>query len=263
MHQYTRLPSDFVDRLRDLLCTLHTEQIMMRSGGDEDRLRRIVQLAVKQTGAEVGMLLVVHEDRGDLQVLAAVGDALSDFEQRFVSRSGISGFAIDEAEPIAIANITAGSAGSIDEVDQQTGLRTLSTLAVPLIIHGNAAGAIELRNAPDDKGFSPDDIELTSELAYLAAAAVEEFRGERLLFSLLTSALPIALDPNRASGEGLRDELERWLGELQQDPQWKLQVGLATRVREIARAGDSAAAMASQILDALVKHNESVKEPRV
>ncbi len=249
---YTRLPADFVDRLADLLCTVRSEQLMLRADGDDDRLARIVRLAVGQSAAEVGLLLLVNEDRGDLEVAAAVGDAVQSLVGKFVARTSLAGFAIDDGQPVAVAAIDGG--GEVgDEVDDRTALVTRNLLAVPLIIHGHAAGALELRNSPADKGFGPADLELATELAYLASAAVEEFRGDRFLFALFASALPRALaDERGAEVDNLSAELERWLAELRQSGAWRKQVDLVTKVRELCRSGDDAIELADTILSALV-----------
>lgn len=262
--QYTRLPTDFFDRLRDLLCTVRTEQLVMRSSSEGDRLERIVQLAVRQTRAAVGLLLLVHEDRGDLQVAAAVGHSVESLVDRFIPRTGLTGFAIDEGNPIAIAErpqdekqFDSPNSGLRDHVDELTGMQTHSLLAVPLLVHGRPCGALELRNDPDAHGFGPDDIELATELAYLAAAAVEEYRGERFLFSLFTSALPYALDANRGQeGDELADELKRWLSELRQSTAWRRQVELGAKVRALCSFGDDAVALTRTLLDALLQREQ-------
>jgi len=261
--RYTRLPPDFIDRLRDLLCTVQSEQLMLRPDADDERLARIVRLAAGQTRAEVGMLLLVHEDRGDLQVAAAVGDAVTPLVGQHVARTSLAGFAIDDGQPVAIADALSSPSGSAgDEIDQRTGLVTRNLLAVPLSVHGRASGALELRNSPELKGFGPDDVALATELAYLAAAAVEEYRGDRFLFSLFAGALPHALDQGRgAEADSLVDELSRWLAELRQSPAWREQVELVARVRELCREGEDSVAMARAILDALVERERRRRAP--
>jgi GAF domain-containing protein len=254
MRRYSRLPDDFVDRLRDLLSTVQAEQLMMRADADRDRLRRIIGLATRQTGAQVGMLLLVNEDRGDLQVAAAVGQAVQPLLGGYLARTSLAGFAVDDGQPVAVADsASAPGGGAGDEVDQRTDLVTRNLLVVPLVIHGQSAGALELRNSPKPRGFDPDDVELAVELAYLAAAAVEEHRGDRFLFGLFAGALPVALDPDRgALAESLADELQRWLSELRQTPAWRQQLELVAEVRELCMAGDEAVDLARTILGALV-----------
>jgi len=261
--RYTRLPPDFLDRLRDLLCTVQSEQLMLRPDADDERLARIVRLATGQTRAEVGLLLLVNEDRGDLQVAAAVGDAVEPLIGKHVARTSLSGFAIDDGQPVAVADALATPSGSAgDEIDQLTGLVTRNLLAVPLSVHGRSSGALELRNSPEAKGFRPEDVELATELAYLASAAVEEYRGDRFLFSLFAGALPHALDASRgAEADSLVDELSRWLAELRQSPAWREQVDLVAQIRELCRADEDSVAMARAILDAMVARERRRRTP--
>lgn len=231
----------------------------MRPENDDDRLLRIVRLAVKQTGAQVGLLYLVHEDRGDLQIAATVGEGVESIVGLFVDRTGLAGFAIDDGNPLAIASQTGGSVGASpsagqDAIDELTGLETRNLLAVPLLIHGRASGALELRNCSEPRGFTPDHIALATELAYLAAAAVEEYRGERFLFALFEAALPQALGRDRGGEvDGLAAELGRWLSELRQSSAWREQVELVAQVRELCRSGQDAVALARSILGALVE----------
>ncbi|HZJ70046.1 MAG TPA: hypothetical protein VFF36_03885, partial [Planctomycetota bacterium] len=115
------------------------------------------------------------------------------------------------------------------------------------------AGALELRNAPGARGFTPADVGLATELAYLAAAAVEEHRGDRFLFGLFAGALPRALDPERGAGAAaLAEELGRWLAELRQTPAWRDQLELVAAVRELCAGGPAAIELARTLLEALV-----------
>lgn len=255
------LPADFVDRLRDLLSTVRAEQIMLRPSLDDDRLDRLVRLAMRQTGAAAGLLLLLSEDRGDLHVAAAVGEKVDALRGQWLARTGISGFALDDGNPIAIADVAGMPHQGADELLERCGLVTRSLVVVPLIVHGRASGVLELVNAPAPTGFSPDDLELATELALLAAAAVEEFRGDRFLMSLFQSALPRALDPSRAGAAALADELARWLGELRQTPAWRAQLDLVRLVRELCEAGDDATRAARGVLEALVERERARLRP--
>ena len=262
---FTRLPADFIERLRDLLCTVNTAQMFMRTSSESDRLARIVRLAVRQTDAAVGMLLLVDEDRGDLHVTAAVGGPLEALIGSYVSRTGVTGFAIDEGNPVAVADRPgdprARETYEIDEIDERTGLETRNQLAVPLLVHGQVCGALELRNVPAERGFGPEHIELATELSYLAAAAVEEHRGERFLFALFASALPRALSPDRGrEGDELAEEIQRWLGELQQSAAWRQQVGLAAKVRELCGFSHDAVGLADTILEGILARERARRQ---
>ena len=250
----SRLPADFVDRLRDLLSTVSAEQIMLRPALDDERLDRIVRLAMKQTSAEAGVLLLLSDDRGDLNVAAAVGAKVAALRGNWVARTGLAGFALDDGNPIAVADV----AGHPHAGTGELGIVAKSVLAVPVLVHGRAGGVLELVNAPGKQGFTPDDVALVTELALLAAAAIEEFRGDRFLLSLFQGALPRALDPDRGElADALADELERWLGELRQTPAWRTELELVALVRELCAAGPDAVRAAKAVLEALVERERA------
>lgn len=253
----TRLPADFIDRLHDLLLTVNAEQMMLRPALDDERLDRIVRLAMKQTSAEAGLLLLLSEDRGDLRVTSAIGEKVVALRGAWIARTGLAGFALDDGNPLAVADI-AGARRGRDELEERAGIVTRSLLAVPIAVHGRAAGVLELVNAPGARGFTPDDVALVTELAMLAAAAIEEFRGDRFLLELFQSALPRALDPARGAGAAaLSDELARWLAELRQTPAWRDEVELVALVRELCAAGADAVTAARRVLEALVERERA------
>lgn len=249
-----RLPADFVDRLRDLLSTVRTAEALLASRSDRERLDRAVRLAVKQTGAGGGLLYVIDDDRGDLEIAAAVGASYQPLIGGHVGRTGLPGFAIDDAQPIAVAD-PAGSTGSgTDEIAQRLGVSAKSQLVAPILVFGVAAGALELRDAPSSRGFTPADVEVTVELAHVAAAAVEAHRGERLLASMFAAVLPRALDPSRPAGS-LVAELGAWLDEVQGQGGFRRELALAHKLR--ALAGDEAGLeLVEGIVDAALRREQ-------
>jgi hypothetical protein len=144
------------------------------------------------------------------------------------------------------------------EIERRTGIATRNLLAVPLEVHGAPAGALELRNTSAPLGFDPRTIARVSELASIAAAAVEDFRGDRFLFSLFAALLPRALapDPDPAR-QGFADELRRWLEGLRQTPAWRSALGLTGSMRELLRDGDEAARLCGEIVAAVLRRERA------
>ena len=89
--------------------------------------------------------------------------------------------------------------------DQQTGFVTNSLLCVPLVVKGQAIGAIEAVNKRDGKLFNADDLDLLRSIADSAALAIE---NARLFTELAASydstlnALAAALDLRDRETEG-------------------------------------------------------------
>ncbi len=255
-----RPPADFEERLRDLLATVDIARLAMRAQRDDSRIERLVRLAADIAGAECGALLLVDEDRGDLVVAAAVGPGAERLAaSRMPIASGAAGAAVAGGEPIAVAD--AGDAPAADEIARRTGVPVRNLLAVPFDVYGAVAGVLELRNVPAERGFDPATIGRVSELARVAAAAVEDYRGDRFLFSLFASALPRALAPDAtAAGTGLGEELRLWIESLRQSPAWRGAVALVEPIRDLMEAGEDGLRLCAGILEAVARRERSRRE---
>jgi GAF domain-containing protein len=131
-------------------------------------LHAIVQAAVEATGADRGWLLAAEDDV--FVVAAAYGHAEATVAVGVRrKRAGIAGFVFASGQPAAIQprpddvdNVGAGGAVSTP----------VSVLAVPCVAE-EARGVLELVDAVGG-AFSFDDVETTSLLAEVAAAALAE-----------------------------------------------------------------------------------------
>lgn len=256
-----RLPVDFTDRLRDLFSTVDLTRLLMRAGGDDTRMERLVRLAVDIARADAGMLVLVDEDRGDLLVAAAVGPGAGTIAGTHLPPSaGVVGTAVAGGEPIAVAD--AGETPADDEIARRTGLAARNILAVPFDVHGVAAGALEVRNTSAPRGFDQETIARLGELARLAAAAVEDYRGDRFLLSLFAAALPHAL----AAGDGdaaranLTGEVRRWIDGMRQTPAYRGALRLVEPVRELLESGEEGLRLAADILEILARRERARRE---
>jgi GAF domain-containing protein len=253
-----RLPPDFVDRLRDLLATVRSAQTLLASESDAEQLTRVVRLAVRQTDAAGGLLYVVDPDRNDLRIAAAVGAAFAPLVGARIGRTGLPGFAIDDGTPLAVASHDRSAPGGTetghavhgtetDEIGARVGASARSQLVAPVMVFGVAAGAIEVRDAPGERGFTPEDIEVVVELAHVAAAAVEAHRGERLLAAMFAAVLPGAM-----AGRPPDEELLQWIEEVRATPEFRRELALAGKLRALAR--DAAGIeMVEKIVDAVLE----------
>ena len=245
-----RLPPDFVDRLRDLLATVRAAQTLLASESDADQLTRVCRLAARQTGAAGALLYVLDADRNDLRVAAAVGEPYAPLVGAHLGRTGLPGFALDDGTPLAVADLTTVHSTVVrspDEVRDRTGVAARSQLVAPVMVFGVAAGVIEVRDAPGERGFSPEDVEVVVELAHVAAAAVEAHRGERLLAGMFAAVLPGAL-----AGRALDEELLAWIDEVRSTPGFRRELALAAKLRALAK-DERGLAMVEEIVDAVLR----------
>ncbi|MBW2465465.1 MAG: sigma 54-interacting transcriptional regulator, partial [Deltaproteobacteria bacterium] len=142
----------------------------------------VLDAAVDLSGAERGFIVVREED-GALRVRVARGldrREIADSEQAF-SRS-VAARAIDSGAPIS--TVDALSDERLDGAASVHALALRSVLAVPLKQGGEVRGAIYLDDRLRPGAFGPDDVALLSDLADLAAIALdgaERLRRERRL----------------------------------------------------------------------------------
>lgn len=154
-----------------------------------------LETVLSQTIIEVQSLLeaedaaiLLREGSGKDLVFAAVARPASRFLVgiRVPAGAGIAAWVVREKQPVLINNAQADPR-FYDQIDKQSGLKTGSLLAVPLIFQDRASGVIEVINK--NKGlFSRHDRELLEALAGSAVIAIENARlyeAERAQFRRL------------------------------------------------------------------------------
>jgi signal transduction histidine kinase len=152
-------------------------------------------------GAEASSLMILDEARRELIFEIPAGPAEAKLrEQRMPMDKGIAGWAVTHREPIIIPDVNADER-FYTTIDQLTGYRTRSILAVPLQVQGKTVGVVEVINKTDGGSFTVDDQQWLSILAQIIAVAVENAR--------LFTALREERDRIIAAEETVRHELAR------------------------------------------------------
>jgi signal transduction histidine kinase len=149
---------------RDLTATLDLQQVV------EQSLRAVTETI----GAEdASIWLWDEEEEGWLVCRAAFheGQSLAPVNLRLPSGQGIAGWVAQEGESIVIAS-TADDPRFFPGIDEQTGFRTTTLIAVPLRIRGAISGVLEVVNKQQGS-FDADDVALVETLAASTAIAVD------------------------------------------------------------------------------------------
>lgn len=226
-------------------------------------LRRILDLATSNLGAERGAIFVLEPATGDLVSHVFHGEEL----ERLVVRAGqgIAGDVVATGRSVRLAN--AYDDPRFDRsIDARTGFRTASLLAVPLRVRGgDVLGVIEVLNRRDGE-FTAQDLAFLSAFAAYAAVALENARllqqrlhAERLAtVGRIASTLVHDLSSPLSAVRGYADVIE-------QDPPAEVRVRCAAGIRrqtlrmgEMVRAilgyvrGDEALLFAKTDVDTLL-----------
>ena len=161
----------------------------------ETLLDLVMSSAAELLDAEASSLLLVDEETGELvfKVLARDDEAhLSG--RRLPPGQGIAGWVVENGEPVAISNPSEDPrfyAG----IDEATGGRTRSLLAVPLDVRSSVIGVVEVTNKRGDgAGFTEQDVALAVALAHQAAIAIDNARlSARLADAVVTARISYRL----------------------------------------------------------------------
>jgi sigma-B regulation protein RsbU (phosphoserine phosphatase) len=142
--------------------------------------------------ADRASIWLIDEKAGELVTRVAHGVS----EIRIPLGSGIVGSCVATNQTIVV-NDTSNDERFLRRVDNSSGYKTNSVLAVPLCVDGSVIGALQLLNKPD--GFSSEDAELLRFTALYSAAAInaERMRREAEAVRLMRHELDLAREVQR------------------------------------------------------------------
>ncbi len=134
-------------------------------------LNRIVQAAQELSQSEACSILLLDRRSGQLRFEAA-----TDLPGvRFITvplEGSIAGWVVQTGEPLVVPDVRSDPR-FYRLADEQSGTRTRSVLAVPLIARDNVIGVLEAINKRGGAEFSTEDLELLGVLGNQAAVAVQ------------------------------------------------------------------------------------------
>ncbi len=140
-------------------------------------LSEVLGNALRTISASDGSLLVLDEDNNELVFVITQGDTAKEqlTWQRLPPGEGIAGWVANNRRA-TIVNDAQADDRFYPAMDRETGFKTQSVLAAPIIGGGRVLGVIELLNKQDDKLFSVVDLPLLTLMC--------RFSGE-LLFTVI------------------------------------------------------------------------------
>jgi len=134
-------------------------------------LTRIVLAAQELAQAEACSILLLDRKSGQLRFEAATD--LPRVHSIAVPLEGsIAGWVVQNGEPLVVPDAP-NDPRFYRLADEQSGIKTHSILAVPLIARDNVIGVLEAINKRGGAGFSAEDVELLTVLGNQAAVAVQ------------------------------------------------------------------------------------------
>ncbi len=150
---------------RTLSSTLHLDEVLTRIIEQVDEMLRV----------EAGSLLLTDPATGDLVFQIALGEKSKEIKPFRVPRGqGIAGEVAVSGRPLLISNVEQDER-HFKELDQKINFNTRNMLSVPLLLHDEVIGVLQVINKKAGN-FTQHDLELLSSIASYAAIAIENAR---------------------------------------------------------------------------------------
>jgi diguanylate cyclase (GGDEF)-like protein len=213
IHKETKLEkekSEIGDSKKVLTILSDICNAMTSMNNQSELLRYILRQSIATVNAEKGSLLLYDKAEDALQVRVVEGnldpellDKLNSGEiptRSFKPGEGIAGQVYQSGRPV-VMNDTGNEAGFIGQEKSYVN----SIVCVPLVVHGESIGVINLTNKTDGAGFSEKDQETLGTLAGQAAIAL----NRALLWEMAVKDSLTGLFVRRFTLARLHEELRR------------------------------------------------------
>jgi adenylate cyclase len=152
----------------------------LKEGGEESVWGRIVEKLCVALGAEAGTYYVYLPAQRQLMPRYSLGQAAPDIGTTAVdARTGICGWVAVHREPVIVENAYT-DARFLREVDELTGFKTQSVLAVPLMNGLDLVGVVELFNKREGP-FTAEDLKLAQAICKVASQTLRVFQLEGMV----------------------------------------------------------------------------------
>jgi len=172
----TPLESGSVSALHDIIQFLTT----LKEGDEERVWGRMVEKLSAATGAEAGTYYVYLPQKRQLMPRYSLGKAAADIEATAVdARTGLCGWVATHCEPLLVEDAYQ-DARFLREVDQLTGFRTRTVLALPLMNRLELTGVLQLINKASGP-FTVEDLKLAQSAVAVASQTLRVFTLEGMV----------------------------------------------------------------------------------
>jgi putative nucleotidyltransferase with HDIG domain len=172
---------------------------------EDQIINSLVTMSHNVLAAEAASLLLLDERSQQLVFKFAAGPVEQKLKRLQVARqSGIAGWIMKNKKPLVVNN-PAKNANFYKHIDETTGFKTRSIIAVPMFVNGKIIGVIEVLNKKDGSPFNQQDLVTMTVVAETAAMAIESTRMNATLFQSYrgtVGALVSLADAKETSGGG-------------------------------------------------------------
>ncbi len=236
--------------LRTLLAQLGAVGILGASDEYSDILEHIVKTAMHVLGAQAGSLYLLDEKSGELVFEVAMGEraVLPLRGQHLPLGQGIAGWVAVSGQAISVADVQQDPFCA-EELARTVGYVPRSMLAMPLYLHDNVIGVLQLLDKDGGQPFSAADIATLGMFAQQAAITIEHSRG---MWSL--SALFRMLLTDQDQEGTLVTKMTAFVASTEASAEYRDILRLARLLGMIAHHSDASRRMCIKIAEAIVNY---------
>jgi HD-GYP domain-containing protein (c-di-GMP phosphodiesterase class II) len=143
---------------------------------EDQIITSLVTMSHNVLGAEAASLLLYDEKSQELYFKFADGPVGQKIKRLHIARqSGIAGWIMKNKKPMVVNN-PAKNASFYKRIDDATGFKTRSIIAVPMMVNNKIIGVIEVCNKKDGSNFTQHDLNTMLGVAETAAMAIDSTR---------------------------------------------------------------------------------------
>jgi HD-GYP domain-containing protein (c-di-GMP phosphodiesterase class II) len=166
----------FEGKIERLALLSQLGQILNSTLDHKEIRRRAMEAATRLMKAEVGSLLLIDEERGQLHFEVALGSQEDDIKMISLSfGEGIAGWVAQYGEPLVV-NSPQKDPRFFKGVDERTEFKTRNIICVPVKVKGKVIGVLEAINKQGKGEFDKEDLFLLTSLADQVAIALDNSR---------------------------------------------------------------------------------------
>ena len=166
-------------RLFNLSSIIKINEIINSTLNLKELLTTIMEICKEVMRVEASSLMLKDEKTGELTYEVALGEKGKEIKKfRLKKGQGIAGWVAEKEKPLLIPDVKKDPRFN-NQLDQSTGFKTKSILAVPMKVKGKVIGILEAINP--HQPFGEEEVELFTTFANQSGIAIENARLHQFL----------------------------------------------------------------------------------
>ena len=244
------------DELRVRLAQVGAAGALGAPADHDTLLEGIVQTAMHVLGARAGSLYLVDEETDELIFEVALGAKASTLRgQRIPMGRGIAGWVAATGQLLAVSDVQRDPRWA-QEIGQAVDYSPQMMLAMPLLLHDEVTGVLQLLDKESGESFSAEDMDTLGLFAQQAAVAIAQSGTVRNLGALLRAQLA-----GLAGGGDLSRGATAFLDRTEESAMYRETLQLAETLGRIARSGEAGRRLSLQVAGAIADYLDAQPHP--